>query len=181
MKRVLIVLLVLLMCFSFAACRKTIEERAAEKILEGVLDADVDIENGGEDFSISTSDGEVDFSINSDGEGVTIEGDDGKIETGSDLAYPTSHMGDLPELNARIEFVSTMDEPNISASVTYADITMEAAKNYLNVIKSLGYEGMEFADDTEITFIGSNAKGEGVAMTYADEDKVMLVSFTGVE
>lgn len=181
MKRVLIVLLVLLMCFSFVACRKTIEERAAEKILEGVLDADIDIENGGEDFSINTSDGEVDFSINSDGEGVVIEGDGGRVETGSDLAYPTSHMGDLPELNARIEFVSTMDEPNISASVTYADITMQAAKDYLQLVKSLGYEGMEFVDDTEITFIASNAKGEGAALTYTDDSKVLFVTFTGVE
>lgn len=181
MKKILIMLLVVLMCFSFVACRKSIEERAAEKILEGILDADVDIENGGEDFSISTSDGEVDFSIDSNGEGVVIEGDDGRMETGSDLAYPTSHMGDLPELNARIEFVSTMDEPNISASVTYADITKEAAKDYLKVVKSLGYEGVEFVDDTEITFIGSNTKGEGVALTYTDDSQVLFVTFTGVE
>ncbi|MHB1151402.1 MAG: lipoprotein [Eubacteriales bacterium] len=113
----------------------------------------------------------------STGEDVTLADNDENPEADNSLHWPIDYMGDLPELNGKIDYVVTSDE-NKSAAVTITGVESEDAVNYLSEIKNLDYSGTDMSTPEELFFAGTNAQNDEISFNYNFESKEAFIIFT---
>jgi len=158
MKKVVAVLLIALIFGVFASgCRKSIHDRAAEKMLEDMTEADVD--------------------ISGDGENVTIETEDGTISAGDSMDWPGDRMADLPEPDATITGV--VESGDGGCSVVFSGMSTADAEAYLVSVKSLGYteNAMNMNDDESLWYVGATQDGATVTFTYTNETGDGMIAY----
>ena len=97
----------------------------------------------------------------------------------SGIEWPQDKMGDLPKIDSPIKGVMKGEYGTI---VTFAGVTKEAAKKYIEGLKDLGYEAMVETEDSEvITFYGSKAvddKTANIMFTYDVEEQTAMLTYT---
>ncbi len=145
MKKILICLLIFSLVFSFAGCgaKEKLEEKAAEKILQGAgVDADID------------------------GDKVVIKGEDGQELTIGSGEWPSSDLAkSIPEFKGG-KIVSVM-EANDSLFIMIEEISEEDFTAYLDEIKESFAEGTyEMNTGTGMMYMAANSEGLSVTLTY---------------
>ena len=145
MKKILICLLTFALIFSFAGCgaKEKLEEKAAEKILQG---AGVD--------------------ANIDGDKVVIKGEDGQELTIGAGEWPSSDLAkSIPEFKGG-KVVSVM-EADDSLFIMIEEISEDDFTAYLDEIKKIfTEEAFKMNTDTGMIYAAGNDKGIGVTLTY---------------
>lgn len=146
-KKIISILVIVVMVFSFSACSKITEkiaEKGIEKLVESKTGADVDITK----------------------DGATINVDGGSMQSGEDLDWPKDAMGELPEPKAKVTFIM-VNEKDKGGSVTFSDFDEDKAKQYIESLKDMGFEEVMKMEDTEsILFVGTSDKGEQINFSY---------------
>ena len=145
MKKILICLLIFSLVFSFTGCgaKEKLEEKAAEKILQGAgVDADID------------------------GDKVVIKGEDGQELTIGAGEWPSSDLAkSIPEFKGG-KIVSVM-EANDSLFIMIEEISEEDFTAYLDEIKESFAEGTyEMNTGTGMMYMAANSEGLSVTLTY---------------
>lgn len=145
MKKILICLLTFALIFSFAGCgaKEKLEEKAAEKILQG---AGVD--------------------ANIDGDKVVIKGEDGQELTIGSGEWPTSGLaGHIPVFEGG-KIVSVM-EADDSLFIMLEDVSDEDFTAYLEEIKAaFTGENYEMNTGTGMIYTAANDSDISVMLTY---------------
>jgi len=107
---------------------------------------------------------------------VNVSSDSGNLQAGSNLSWPASSMGDIPELSGNITVVLTADG---SSSVAFSGITQDQAESYVSSLKSLGYQGYSYNDDQDgIIFGGQNSTGATVTFAFNSTSGETTVTYT---
>ena len=145
MKKILICLLTFALIFSFAGCgaKEKLEEKAAEKILQGAgVDADID------------------------GDKVVIKGEDGQELTIGAGEWPSSDLAkSIPEFKGG-KIVSVM-EANDSLFIMIEEISEEDFTAYLEGTKEVfTEETYEMNTGTGMMYMATNSEGLSVTLTY---------------
>ena len=145
MKKILICLLTFTLLFSFTGCgaKEKLEEKAAEKILQG---AGVD--------------------ANIDGDKVVIKGEDGQELTIGSGEWPSSNLAkSIPEFKGG-KIVSVM-EANDSLFIMIEEISDKDFTAYLEETKkSFTVETYEMSTDSGMMYAAENGDGLGVTLIY---------------
>ena len=145
MKKILICLLTFALMFSFTGCvaKEKLEEKAAEKILQG---AGVD--------------------ANIDGDKVVIKGEDGQELTIGSGEWPSSNLAkSIPEFKGG-KIVSVM-EANDSLFIMIEEISDKDFTAYLEETKkSFTVETYEMSTDSGMMYAAENGDGLGVTLIY---------------
>ncbi|MFZ7133822.1 MAG: hypothetical protein ACOWWR_15860 [Eubacteriales bacterium] len=139
---------ILCVCFlivSFSACSKIgdkIEEKVTEGVIEKATGADVDITE----------------------DGVNVKTEDGAIEVGNSMDWPSDVMGNLTELNATIDSVI---KANNSCSVTFSELSEEEAEVYYNDLVAKEYmDSYQMQDSDSYMYTGTDDEGAIIYFTY---------------
>lgn len=131
----------------------SIQDKVAEKTTEAIAEKAVG--------------GNVDITK----DGVKVEKDGVNFETGTDLKWPKDAMGDLPELNAKIDSILN-DQNGKGGTVVYSGISLEDAKAYVEKLKELGYkDGLSISDADLLSYSGQSNSGASVAFMYSISPK----------
>ena len=127
MKKILFVLLIALLVIGLIACGKSIGEKAAENMIEEMMenegvDVDVDVDDGGDTVTIETEEG-----------GMTIEGDEGGMPWPSDK-LPAG----FPQLNG-VTVVAVIDAGG-GIMIGFEGCTESAADAFISNFKTGGWK-----------------------------------------
>lgn len=99
--------------------------------------------------------------------------------TDSGIEWPQDKMGDLPRIDSPIKGVMKGDYGTI---VTFAGVSKDIAKKYIEGLKELDYEAMVETEDSEvITFYGSKAiddKKANIMFTYDVKEQTAMLTYT---
>ncbi|MHB1155010.1 MAG: hypothetical protein ACYCWE_19280 [Eubacteriales bacterium] len=129
------------------------------------------------DISVAYTDESNNEETQSTDEDVTITDDDENTQADNTLHWPIDYMGDLPELNGKIDYVVTSDE-NRSTAITITGVDSEDAANYLFEVKNLGYSGTDMSTSDELFFAGTNVQNDEISFNYNYESKEAFIIFT---
>ena len=118
MKRKLLMIFILLIAVStlMTGCKKKLEEKIAEKIIEDATGGNVDISK----------------------DTTTIKTEQGETKVGENLKWPKDIMGNLPELKANITMV-VEDKESTIGMIYFDDLEVKNAENYLEAIIKLNH------------------------------------------
>lgn len=145
---IILVLLIITLSTLQTGCKKSIEEKLAEKFFENETGGKVDINK----------------------DSTTIKTEGGEIKAGEGEKWPADKMGDLPSLDANIVMVvEDFDkEQNFNMIMLYFDkLKKEEAKKYVESIKELNYEPLfETYDGDDLTYSGRNAEGAEILFAF---------------
>lgn len=159
MKKILICLLTFALIFSFTGCgaKEKLEEKAAEKILQG---AGVD--------------------ANIDGDKVVIKGEDGQELTIGSGEWPTSGLaGHIPVFEGG-KIVSVM-EADDSLFIMLEDVSDEDFTAYLEEIKAaFTGENYEMNTGTGMIYTAANDSDISVMLTY-EKDAGLSITLSKAE
>ncbi len=146
MKRSAIIALIVIIAVFAVGCKKSIEEKITENIIEEAVDGEVDL----------------------DGDTSTIKTEEGSTQIGENLKWPKDKMGKLPELKANISMV--MDDANSQfVMVTFEDLNGKDATKYIEAIKALGYVATyETTTSDLVSFSGNHEDGTMVTLMYSN-------------
>lgn len=140
MKRKAFIIFIIVLVVFPTGCKKKMEEKIAEKIIEDATGSKVDI-------SKNTT---------------TIKTEQGETKVGGNLKWPKDKMGNLPELKANITMVMEDydKERDINLGMIYFDsLKKDDAEKYMEAIKKLNYEE-----------VFSTSSGDGFMYSGKDED-----------
>lgn len=154
-KYIVPILLITIIAILMTGCKKTIEEKITEKVIESTTGADVDINK----------------------DNTTISTPEGTTQMGSDIKWPKDKMGDLKELKANITMF-TEDKENTYTYIMFEGLNKTDAEKYLESIKELGYKSVyEITSADGFTYIGKNEDGYEVSFFYSN-DGIGNISYT---
>lgn len=119
---------------------------------------------------------------------VTFEGDeasgqitseDGSVNYGTNLSWPSDAMGNLPKIGGTITAVFRNDSEN-SCTVSVANLSNTDAQAYAGKISGLGYtqDSLNFNDGGTLMASGKAENGDYVSFMYTVEDQTGVLSFT---
>lgn len=149
-RKVFIIFILLIAVFStlITGCKKKIEEKIAEKVIEDTTGAKVDISK----------------------DTATIKTEKGETKMGENQKWPKDIMGNLPELKANITMVTEdHDKQNdINLGMIYFDnLKKDDAEKYVESIKELNYESVfETSSGEGFMYSGQNEVGSEVVFSY---------------
>ncbi len=149
MKRKLLMIFILLIAVStlMTGCKKKLEEKIAEKIIEDATGGNVDISK----------------------DTTTIKTEQGETKVGENLKWPKDIMGNLPELKANITMV-VEDKESTIGMIYFDDLEVKNAEKYLEAIIKLNYESVfETTNDEGFMYSGKNEEGAEVVFSYYNE------------
>ena len=138
----------------------TIQDKVSGKVSEGIVDKAVG--------------GKVDVTK----DGIKVQKDGTSIESGSDLMWPKSAMGDLPEPKAK--FIGIING-NVTAgcTVVLSEMSLDDAQSYVDKLKSLGYkDGLIFSDDDALSYAGKNTANDMAMISYKISSKEGTIQYT---
>lgn len=140
---IIFVLLIFIGVTLLTGCKKTIEEKVTEKIIESASGADVDINK----------------------DTTTIKTDEGTTQMGTNIKWPKDKLGDLVELKANIVMLNE-DKENTLTYILFDTVKKDDAEKYLQSIKDLGYEAI-FENTNSEGFIYSGRNKDGFEVLFS--------------
>lgn len=198
-RRLFTVAVALLMLLLLAGC--DLDKKIGKSITEGILDKvadesgeDIDFDINGDDFTISTDEGEMTFD---DEGGFTIEGEDGDVvfDEDSGLTYE-GEDGEVMSISEKDEWPEGLaaDElPKLEKGVvTYSmnlssgcmiiveEVELKDYTDYIEELKDMGFTNNAFetvADD--MSAYGANLEGEtGIVVYYYKADNSISITLS---
>lgn len=162
MKKINIWILVFITAFvvGMTGCGK-VQDKVSEKVSEGIIEKAVG--------------GKVDITK----DGINVQKDGAGFQSGNNLKWPKSSMGDIPEPKAKINGV--MDDRKIDdCTVVFTELDLDNAKAYVEQLKALGYkdDGLVLSDEKSITFMGKNSSKRMIIFSYKIEAKDGIIEYT---
>lgn len=144
MKKRFFVVFILILVIISTGCKKTIEEKIAENLVEDATGGDVDINK----------------------DSTTIKTGSSETKVGNNLKWPKDKMGNLPELKANI--TTAIEDKELTLSMIYFDaLDKDEASKYVGKIKDLGYESVfETSDTNGFMYSGKDEDGSEVIFAY---------------
>ncbi|HEY8911256.1 MAG TPA: DUF6591 domain-containing protein [Desulfosporosinus sp.] len=137
----------------------TIQHKVSEKVSEGIVEKAVG--------------GKVDITK----DGVKVQKDGTSIESGSDLKWPKSTLGDLPEPKAKIVEIIN-GAVTVGCTVVFSEMSLDEAKAYVDKLKDLGYkDGLIFSDNDGLSYAGKNSSGASAMITYNASPKEGTIGY----
>lgn len=164
MKKTKILVLVLTAAISvcMSGCGK-IHDKVSEEVGEGIVAKAVG--------------GNVDITK----DGIKVQKDGASIETGDDLKWPKSSMGDLPEPKAKITGILN-GKATEGCTVVLSDMSFDVAKEYVEMLKELGYQdGLSISEADGISYGGRNKGGASAMISYNASPKEGTIGYTPAE
>lgn len=157
MKRILIVLVTVFLVIGLVACggRQSLQEAAAEKLIESMAGegVDIDIDDGGDSVTIKTEEGEV-----------TFEGDEGGMPWPSDK-LPAG----FPMLSGVT--VTAVIDSGTGIIIGFEDCNEKIADDYISAVKAAGWNIKLDLDSEGLRMIaGDNAKNETLQFSWQEDD-----------
>lgn len=144
---ILFILLTIIISSLTTGCKKKIEEKIAEKIIEGTTGAKVDINK----------------------DTTTIKTEQGETKIGENLKWPKDKMGNLPEVKANINMVMEDKEATLGM-IYFSDMKKGDAEKYIEAIKELKYESVfETSSDDGFMYSGKDEDGSEVVFSYSND------------
>lgn len=137
------ILLIVIVATLLTGCKKTLEEKVTEKILESTSGADVDINK----------------------DTTTIKTDDGTTQMGTNIQWPKDKLGNLKELKANIIMLSEDKEKTLTY-ILFDGLKKDDADKYLESIKELGYEAI-FENTSADGFIYNGRDKDGFDVMFS--------------
>jgi hypothetical protein len=159
-KKTVVVLMVTLLSFLVTGCgiKEKIEQKAAEKIAETIVEQ-------------ALSDGNTKVDI--DGDTFTVKGEDGASFTLGGTQWPDIDY--LPEFK-KGQIISASNDGEGNVMIIVEDVDQQDYNDYLEKIKN------EFTEETNemqveeyLLYEGKNAAGELVAVQYFKEDNSLTI------
>lgn len=146
-----LIILIILTIFT-TGCKKKIEEKILENIIEEATGGQVDIDDNT----------------------ATVNTPEGTSQIGSNLKWPKDKMGDLPELKGNI--FSIVEDKNAKLVMLYlGDLEEDNAKKFIETIKELGYEPAFESSTTEgFMYSGSKENGEEIMFAFYNDGTATL-------
>lgn len=145
MKNKVFIVMVIILAVLSTGCKKKIEEKIAEKIIEDATGGKVDISSGT----------------------TVMKSEEGTTTVGENLKWPS--MGPLKEIKATITAVMEASEDKV-VMLMFTDMKKDYADDYLEYIKELGFESIfEITNEEGFTYEGQNDKSETVGFSYSND------------
>lgn len=149
--------------------KKSIEDKMAEEITEGVLE-----KVAGDDADIELDDGNI-----------SIKGEDGsELTIGSEAIgseeWPKGKVIDLIPEFKHGTIASSMNS-DTACVITLEDVEQKAFDSYLEEVKSIGYtkDGIDSSSDIVISYYAISEKDNSqITLSYTIENKDMMLSIT---
>lgn len=141
---------------------KKIGESITEGILEKAVGDDVDIEMDGEDFSLTTDEGDISFD---EEEGMTFEGEDGSVmASGGVYEWPSDQAAEyLPKFDGgKITYILNSKE---SCMLMIEETEMEDYEDYVKAVIDKGYTENKMESSAEDMVLYSATSVEGITAT----------------
>lgn len=144
---IILILLIAILATLMTGCKKKIEEKLTEKIIESTTGADVDISK----------------------DNTTIKTDQGTTQMGTNIKWPKDKMGDLKELKANITILSE-DKNKTLTYIMFDGLNKADADKYLESIKDLGYKSIfETTSADGFLYVGNNENGFEINFTFSND------------
>lgn len=148
---IVLILLITIIATLTTGCKKKIEEKITEKIIEDVTGGKVDISK----------------------DTTTIKTEKGETKVGENLKWPKDKMGNLPDLKANITMIMEDHdkERDINLGMVYFDsLKKDDAEKYLESIKELKYESVfETSSGDGFMYSGKNEEGAEVVFSFTND------------
>lgn len=142
-----LIITILLLSILVTGCKKKIEEKIVEKILEDTTGNKVDI----------------------DKETATIKTDQGTTQIGDNIKWPEGKMGDIPKLKANISTVIE-DKEHLMTMIYFNKLKKEDAEQYVETIKELGFDSVfETTTGDGFMYSGLTEDGREVVFSYTTD------------
>ncbi|MDR7855579.1 hypothetical protein [Tissierella sp.] len=144
MKNKVIVILIVILAVLSTGCKKKLEDKIAEKIIEGASGGQVDI---GKDIT-------------------TIKSGTSTTQVGENIKWPKDRMANLPELKANINML-VEDEENILVMIYFDSLKKDDAEKFIETVKKLNYEEIVSTSSGEgFMYSGKDEDGSEVVFSY---------------
>lgn len=141
-----------------------IQDKVSEKVSEGIVSKAV-----GADVDITK-------------DGLKVQKDGASFESGTDLKWPKSSMGDLPEPKAKISGLVVNENSNGGGTVIFSEMSLDDAKDYKEILIDLGYkDGISFSDADGLSYGGTNSIGASAVITYNVSPKEGTIQYSTAE
>lgn len=142
-----LIITILLLSILVTGCKKKIEEKIVEKILEDTTGNKVDI----------------------DKDTATIKTDQGTTQIGDNIKWPEGKMGDIPKLKANISTVIE-DKEHLMTMIYFNKLKKEDAEQYVETIKELGFDSVfETTTGDGFMYSGLTEDGREVVFSYTTD------------
>ena len=100
------------------------------------------------------------------------------IAIGENMQWPSSQLGNLPQLNGKVTAVYKDNQSN-SCIVSLSDCIIFDAAAYIAKLKSLGYvNGMDMSDGNGYLYYGTNSENNTATFTYTISTKEASITYT---
>lgn len=141
------ILVLVILAIITTGCKKKIEDKITEKIIEDATGGQVDINK----------------------DTTTIKTEGGTTQVGENLKWPKDKMGNLPELKANITMV--IEDKEKSLGMVYFDnFKKDDAEKYVEAIKELKYESVfETTSSDGFMYSGKDEDGSEVVLSYFND------------
>ena len=164
-KKITVLLLVALLMMNLAACgaKKSLDDKIAEKVTEGVINK----ATGGE--------GKVD--IDMDSGGISFEGEDGEKITLGDTKWPTGEAATkIPELK-KGKIISAMSSEKACMAMLEG-LDLQDYKQYIEEVKDSGFvnDAVEQESAASYIYYANSDEAALVYLMYDAEGKTLTVS-----
>ena len=137
-----------------------VHDKVGEKVSEGIVGKAVD--------------GNVDITK----DGIKVQNDGASIETGNDLKWPKSSMGDLPEPKAKITGILN-GKVTEGCTIVLSEMSFDVARAYVEKLKEMGYkDGLSFSDADGLSYGGKNSGGASAMISYNASPKEGTIGYT---
>ena len=114
-------------------------------------------------------------------DGITVQKDGASIQSGNDLKWPKSSMGDLSEPKGKIIGILNGNTTG-GGTVVLSEMSLDDAKAYVEKLKDLGYKEISsFSDASSLLYGGKNIGGATVVMTYNGTSKEGTIQYILVD
>jgi len=144
---IILILLIVIVVTLLTGCKKKLEEKVTEKIIESTTGADVDINK----------------------DTTTIKTDQGTTQMGTNIKWPKDKVGNLKELRANITMFSE-DKDNTITYITFDGLKKDDANKYIESIKDLGYKSLfETTSADGFVYSGNNEDGSEVVFSFYND------------
>ncbi len=141
------IILIVILATLTTGCKKKIEDKIAEKIIEDATGGKVDINK----------------------DTATIKTEQGETKVGDNLKWPKDKMGNLPELKANI-IMLTEDKDKTLVFLSFDSLKKDVAEKYVESIKELKYESVfETASGDGFMYSGKDEDGSEVVFSYFND------------
>lgn len=144
---IIFIILIATLATLMTGCKKKIEEKIAEKIIEDATGGKVDISK----------------------DITTIKTEQGETKVGENLKWPKDKVGNLPELKANFVMISEDIEKTL-IFLSFDSLKKDVAEKYVESIKKLNYKTeFETSSSDGFMFSGKDEDGSEVIFSFFND------------